>query len=106
VQRFSGDATRNVNLTQDEMENLVQHRLRVDESTGSTPARRNYKYPQTWGRTRPSQDLLNEFRERGRVDMFTTNEQWESRGQLESDEDIHPSSPSERCDTKFLQTWS
>ncbi|KAK3814194.1 MAG: P-loop containing nucleoside triphosphate hydrolase protein [Benniella sp.] len=96
MQRFSGDTTRNVNLTQDEMEILVQHRLRADESTGSTPVRRNYKYPQTWGRTRPSQDLLSEFRERGRVDMFTTNEQWESRRQLESDEDIHPSSPSER----------
>ncbi|KAG0215195.1 kinesin motor protein cin8 [Mortierella sp. GBA43] len=87
IQRFSGDATHNVNVTQEEMEILMRHRLKMDESTESTPSRRMYKYPHTWGRTRPSQDLLNEFREHGRVESFTTEEHTESR-EPEADEDV------------------
>ncbi|KAK3824760.1 MAG: hypothetical protein J3Q66DRAFT_364647 [Benniella sp.] len=101
IQSFSGDETRDVNLTQGEIESFVQHQLRVDGSTGSTPVLQEYKYRQTWGRTRPSQDLLNEFRGRDQVDMFTANQHLKSRAQ-----DIHPSSPSERCDTEFPPTWS
>jgi kinesin family protein 11 len=115
VQRFSDDATHIVNVTQEEMEILMRHRLKMDESTESTPSRRMYKYPHTWGRTRPSQDLLNEFREHGRVESFTTEEHTESR-EPEADEDVvQPPSPTERyytdgyrlrCKRKAESLWS
>lgn len=100
---FGEDTTHKVDVTQEEMEFLIQHRLRMDESTGSTPRRRKYDYPQTWGRTRPSQDLLKEFREIGRVDSFTTEEHT-LREPSELDEDAaQPSSPSERYDARDTQ---
>ncbi|KAG0207539.1 kinesin motor protein cin8 [Mortierella sp. GBA30] len=71
---FSKDTQHNLELTREEMEGLFPRRMKVDDSTGRTPSRRRYKYPQSWGRTRPSQDLLKEFRELGRVNMFTTED--------------------------------
>ncbi|KAF9951949.1 kinesin motor protein cin8 [Mortierella alpina] len=71
---FDKDVHRNLELTREEMEGLLPRRIKVDDSTGRTPSRRRYKYPQSWGRTRPSKDLLREFRELGRVDIFTTEE--------------------------------
>ncbi|KAF9103129.1 kinesin motor protein cin8 [Mortierella sp. AM989] len=87
VQTFNDDAGQNLDLTRDEMEALVPRRLKVDDSTGRTPARKKYKYPQTWERARPSQDILKEFRELGRVEMLTTNQPTNSLGLSDSDDD-------------------
>ncbi|KAF9937656.1 kinesin motor protein cin8 [Modicella reniformis] len=95
IQHFGNDATHNVNVTREETENVMHRRLKVDDST--EPACRKYQYPQTWVRTRPSEDLLKEFREREQVNVHTTDGHKESRELSESDEDAaHSSSPAER----------
>ncbi|KAF9431547.1 kinesin motor protein cin8 [Entomortierella beljakovae] len=86
VQILSDDTEQNLDVTRDEIEAFVPRRIKVDDSTGRTPARKNYKYPTTWGRARPSQDLLREFRELGRVKMLTTNQSPDSPVQSNSDD--------------------
>ncbi|KAG0359296.1 kinesin motor protein cin8 [Gamsiella multidivaricata] len=93
TQLFSYDASHNLDLAREEMKNLVPHRLKVDDSTGRTPSRRKYTYPQTWSRTRPSQDLLKEFRELGQVKVFTMDQPVGTFDLSESD-DSAPVSPS------------
>lgn len=93
---FNDDVQHNLGVTREETESLVPHRLKVDDSTGRTPSRRKYKYPHTWGVTRPSQDLLKEFRELGRVKVFTTELAMErdlSRESSDTEEGSGPSSP-------------
>lgn len=93
---FNDDVQHNLGVTREETESLVPHRLKVDDSTGRTPSRRKYKYPHTWGVTRPSQDLLREFRELGRVKVFTTELAMErdlSRESSDAEEGSRPSSP-------------
>ncbi|KAI9014182.1 kinesin-domain-containing protein [Hyaloraphidium curvatum] len=41
---------------------LLDRDLKKDESTGSTPPRRKYRYPQSWDLTRPHDVILAEFR--------------------------------------------
>ncbi|KAF9988581.1 kinesin motor protein cin8 [Mortierella antarctica] len=92
---FDKDVRHNLELTREEMEGLLPRRIKVDDSTGRTPSRRRYKYPQSWGRTRPSKDLLKEFRELGRVDIFTTEEPVEKEPSAEpADSDDNPVAPS------------
>ncbi|KAF9149205.1 kinesin motor protein cin8 [Linnemannia schmuckeri] len=93
---FNDDVQHNLGVTREETESLVPHRLKVDDSTGRTPSRRKYKYPHSWGVTRPSQDLLREFRELGRVKVFTTElamERDHSRESSDTEESSRPSSP-------------
>ncbi|KAG0299254.1 kinesin motor protein cin8 [Dissophora globulifera] len=68
---FRDDASHDLELSRKEVDSLLQSRIKVDDSTGRTPSRKKYTYPETWGRTRPSRDLLQEFRELGRVNTFT-----------------------------------
>ncbi|CAO3573768.1 unnamed protein product [Mortierella alpina] len=92
---FDKDVHHNLELTREEMEGLLPRRIKVDDSTGRTPSRRRYKYPQSWGRTRPSKDLLREFRELGRVDIFTTEEPVEKEPSAEpTDSDDSSVAPS------------
>ncbi|KAF9185457.1 kinesin motor protein cin8 [Haplosporangium sp. Z 11] len=96
TQLFSDDAHHNLELTREEMEDLLPRRIKTDDSTGRTPSRRKYKYPTTWGLTRPSQDLLKEFRELGRVHQFTTEqveERSQSNGALDSGDEPMASTP-------------
>ncbi|KAF9922210.1 kinesin motor protein cin8 [Linnemannia zychae] len=93
---FNDDVQHNLDATREETENLVPRRLKVDDSTGRTPSRRKYKYPHRWGLTRPSQDLLKEFRELGTVKVFTTElemEKDQSRDSSDTEESSRPSSP-------------
>ncbi|KAF9904746.1 kinesin motor protein cin8 [Linnemannia zychae] len=93
---FNDDVQQNLDVTREETESLVPRRLKVDDSTGRTPSRRKYKYPHTWGLTRPSQDLLREFRELGRVKVYTTElamERDQSRDSSDTEESSRSSSP-------------
>jgi kinesin family protein 11 len=93
---FNDDVQHNLGVTREETESLVPHRLKVDDSTGRTPSRRKYKYPHSWGVTRPSQDLLREFRELGRVKVYTTElamDRDQSRESSDTEECSRPSSP-------------
>ncbi|KAF9200118.1 kinesin motor protein cin8 [Haplosporangium sp. Z 27] len=86
VQLLIDDAGQNLDQTREEVEELIPQRLKIDDSTGRTPARKKYKYPQTWERARPSQDLLNEFRALGRVNMLTMNQPTNSHDFSDSDD--------------------
>ncbi|KAI1300535.1 kinesin motor protein cin8 [Mortierella claussenii] len=92
MQLFGGDVHHNLEQSREELEDLVPRRLKVDDATGRTPSRRKYKYPHSWCRTRPSQDLLKEFRELGRVNMFTTDQSATSGALSESGDDIESTS--------------
>jgi len=72
VEKFSEDSGRDIEQIREQTAEILPQRLKADDSTGRTPRRRQYKYPHTWGRTRPPTELLQEFRERGRVDVYTT----------------------------------
>ncbi|KAG0048767.1 kinesin motor protein cin8 [Gryganskiella cystojenkinii] len=72
LEQLEEASDRNFEVLREELESLEPQRLKVDDSTGKTPRRRKYKYPQTWERTRPSQELLKEFRELGRVKVYST----------------------------------
>ncbi|KAF9919039.1 kinesin motor protein cin8 [Lobosporangium transversale] len=74
LQKFRENANQSLGTTQKETEELVLHKFKVDNSRERTPARREYQYPRTWGRTRPSQELLKEFRELGCVKTYTTDQ--------------------------------
>ncbi|KAG0376569.1 kinesin motor protein cin8 [Mortierella sp. AD032] len=96
MRQFNDDVQQNLGVTREETESLVPHRLKVDDSTGRTPSRRKYKYPHTWGLTRPSQDLLREFRELGRIKVYTTELAMErdmSRESSDTEEGSVPPSP-------------
>ncbi|KAF9129718.1 kinesin motor protein cin8 [Mortierella sp. 14UC] len=103
---FDDDVQQNLGVAREETESLVPHRLKVDDSTGRTPSRRKYKYPHTWGLTRPSQDLLREFRELGRVKVYTTElamERDQSRDSSDTEGSSRPSSPlTEKSSGVFL----
>lgn len=93
---FNDDVQHNLGVTREETESLLPHRLKSDDSTGRTPSRRKYKYPHSWGVTRPSQDLLREFRELGRVKVYTTElamDRDQSRESSDAEESSRPSSP-------------
>ncbi|KAG0000248.1 kinesin motor protein cin8 [Entomortierella chlamydospora] len=105
VRIFSDDAGENLSLTREETEALVPRRLKVDDSTGRTPARKKYKYPHTWERARPSRDLLKEFRELGRVHMLTTNQPADSRELSDSDDNVEePLNKEQALETPSLQS--
>ncbi|KAF9092149.1 kinesin motor protein cin8 [Mortierella sp. GBA35] len=96
IRLFNDDVNHNLGVTREETESLLPSRLKVDDSTGRTPSRRKYKYPHTWGVTRPSQDLLKEFRELGRVKVYTTDLEMardHSRESSDTEESSRPSSP-------------
>ncbi|KAF9407849.1 kinesin motor protein cin8 [Podila epigama] len=78
LKTFDVDAGTNLHTTRQELEDLVPGRFKVDDSTGRTPARRHYKFPQTWPLTRPSKDILKEFRELGRVDVVCEDQTLDS----------------------------
>ncbi|KAF8930627.1 hypothetical protein EDD21DRAFT_179673 [Dissophora ornata] len=110
MELFNDDASHNLDLSREEMVSLLPRRIKVDDSTGRTPPRREYKYPQTWGRTRPSQDLLKEFRELGRVNMFTTDQPAGSPDISDSDESPAatptPNQEAEMSDPQLLSPGS
>ncbi|KAF9580445.1 kinesin motor protein cin8 [Lunasporangiospora selenospora] len=68
---YSKEAGHSMEQTRAETAKLIPHYFKMDDPSGKTPQRRKYDYPQTWSLTRPTQDILKEFREHGQVSTFT-----------------------------------